>query len=118
MPSERVVPSREAEEHDAVLFEEVFDMKHEILFARRFDVFYDIMNKYEVELVCFCTWNFCKEEVLADECTFLLTFCKEIRCFFNALLADVYSCHVTAFFCEGKQVPSLATADFQNTGIR
>lgn len=51
MSSERVVPGREAEEHDATLFEKVFDMKHKILFVRRLDMFYNIMNEYEVELI-------------------------------------------------------------------
>ena len=81
-------------------------------------MFYNIMNEYEVELACFSFGNFCKEEVLADKYPLLMVFCKESLCFFNALLADVYSCHLTAFFCEGKQVTSLATADFQDTGIR
>ena len=62
------------------------------------------MNEYEVELACFSFGNFCKEEVLADKYPLLMVFCKESLCFFNALLADVYSCHLTAFFCEGKQV--------------
>ena len=118
MPAERVVPGRKTEKHDAILFEKVFDMKHKILFVRRLDMFYNIMNEYEVELICFSLGNFCKEEILADKCAFLMTLCKEILCFFNTLLADVYSCHLTAFSCEGKQVTSLATADFQDTGIR
>lgn len=118
MPAERVVPGRKTKKHDAILFEEVFYMKHENLFVRRINMFYNIMNEYEVELVCFSFGNFCKEEVLADKYPLLMVFCKESLCFFNALLADVYSCHLTAFFCEGKQVASLATADFQDTGIR
>ena len=118
MSSERVVPGREAEEHDATLFEKVFDMKHKILFVRRLDMFYNIMNEYEVEPICFSFGNFCKEEILADKRAFLMTLCEEILCLFNALLTDVYSCHLTAIFCEGKQVTSLATADFQNTGVR
>ena len=74
MPAERVVPGRKTEKHDAILFEKVFYMKHENLFVRRLDMFYNIMNEYEVELACFSFGNFCKEEVLADKYPLLMVF--------------------------------------------
>ena len=58
MTAERVLPSWKAKEDDATLSEEGLDVKHEGLFASGLDMFYHIVNKYEVVAFILRLWLF------------------------------------------------------------
>ena len=58
MTAKWVLPSRKTKESDTILFEEVFDVKEKVSFVGWFNVFYHIVNKYEVIALILCLWLF------------------------------------------------------------
>ena len=117
MTAKWVLPGRKTKESDAILFEEVFDVKKKISFVGWFNVLYHIMNKYEVVAFILRLRLFCKEKILTNKRALLMAFCEESLCFNDSTLTDVYSSHLTTLFCEGKQIAALATANFQHRSL-
>lgn len=58
MASKWVLPGRKTKESDAILFEEVFDVKKKVSFVGWFNVLYHIVNKYEVVAFILRLWLF------------------------------------------------------------
>ena len=58
MTAERVLPSRKAEENNAVLFEKRLNVKKKASFTFWFDMLYYIVNKYEVIPFILRPWLF------------------------------------------------------------
>ncbi len=114
MTAERVLPSWKAKEDDAALSEEGLDVKHEGLFVNGLDMFYHIVNKNKVVALRLALWLFCKDEVLANERALSVVLPEKSAAFIDALLIDVYACHLASLFRERKQIAALATAYFQN----
>ena len=114
MTAERVLPSWKAKEDDAALSEEGLDVKHKGLFVSGLDMFYHIVNKNKVVALRLALWLFCKDEVLANERALSVVLPEKSAGFIDALLIDVYACHLASLFRERKQIAALATAYFQN----
>ena len=100
MTAKRVLPGREGKKQKTILFEKRFDVKHEILFVSRCNVFYYIVYNNEVVAFFLATGLFYKQEILSDESTFLMFFFEKSLGFVDTFPADVYSCHVGSFLCE------------------
>ena len=58
MASKWVLPGRKTKESDAILFEEVFDVKKKVSFVFWFNVLYHIVNKHEVVAFILRLWLF------------------------------------------------------------
>ena len=88
-------------------------MKKEVSFTSGFDMFYYIVDKYEVIAFSLRPWLFCKEKILADKGSLLIKFLEESLCFIDSFLRDVNTRYSAALFGEGKQIAALAAAYFQ-----
>ena len=100
MDTEWVLPGWKAEEHDAVHPQKILDVKKELPFARWGNMLYYVMDKYEVVAFGFAYWLICEKEILANESSLLMAFCKERLGFVDTHLANVHSCYPTPPFGE------------------